>query len=133
MPHSIPFTLGALVAALAVYVWAVLKVGQARGKYGVAAPAVTGAPEFERAFRAQQNTVEQMVLFVPLLGLSSFVWCDLAAGIYGLVWCLGRVLYIETYSRGANRSAGFMLSAGVSLGVLIAVIVTFGLRHFGFA
>ena len=131
MSHSMPWTIGALVLALVVYVWAVLKVGQARGKYGVAAPAVTGAPEFERAFRAQQNTVEQMVLFVPLLGLAALVWGDIAAGVYGLVWCLGRVLYIETYSRGANRSAGFMLSAGVSLGVLIAVIVTFALRHLG--
>ena len=131
MSHSMPWTIGALVLALVVYAWAVLKVGQARGKYDVAAPAVTGAPEFERAFRAQQNTVEQMVLFVPLLGLAALVWGDIAAGAYGLVWCLGRVLYIETYSRGANRSAGFMLSAGVSLGVLIAVIVTFVLRHLG--
>jgi glutathione S-transferase len=133
MSHSMPWTIGALVLALVVYVWAMLKVGQARGKYKVDAPAVTGPPEFERAFRAQQNTVEQMVLFVPLLGLASFVWTDLAAGVYGLVWCLGRVLYIETYSRGANRSAGFMLSAGVSVGVLIGVIITFGLRHFGVA
>jgi len=130
MPHSIPFTLGALVAALAVYVWAVLRVGQARGKYGIQAPAVTGAPEFERAFRAQQNTVEQMVLFLPLLGLAALLWGDLWAGIYGAIWCVGRIIFIETYIRAAEkRSLGFMLSGGLSMGVLIAVIVTFGLRH----
>ena len=132
MAHSIPFTLGGLVLSLVVYVWAVLKVGQARGKYDVKAPAVTGAPEFERAFRAQQNTVEQMVLFVPLLGLACFLWGDLWAGLYGVVWSLGRLLFIETYARAAEkRSLGFMLSGGLSFAVLIAVIVTFGLRHLG--
>ncbi len=132
MAHGIPFTLGALVLALAVYVWAILKVGQARGRHNVVAPAVSGPPEFDRAFRAQQNTVEQMVLFVPLLGLASFVWSDIAAGIYGLVWSVGRLLYIETYIRAADkRSAGFLLSGGLSFGVLIAIIVTFALRHAG--
>lgn len=131
MIHTIPFTLGVLVLALLVYAWAIGRVGQARGKYGVEAPAVTGAPEFERAFRAQQNTVEQIVLFLPLLGLACFLWGDVWAGVYGLVWCGGRILYIETYSRGKPRSAGFLLSAGASFGVLIAVIVTVVLRSVG--
>ena len=43
----------------------------------------------------------------------------------------GRILYIETYSRGAKRSAGFMLSGGLSFMALIAIVVTFALRHFG--
>ena len=131
MSHGMPFTLGALVLALAVYVWAVLKVGQARGRYGITAPAVTGAPEFERVFRAQQNTVEQMILFLPLLGLAWFAWGDLWAGLYGLVWSLGRILFIETYARAAEkRSLGFMLSGGLSFVVLLAVLVTFVSWHF---
>ena len=127
-----PFTLGGLVLSLVVYVWIVMRVGHARGKYGVEAPAVSGAPEFERALRGQQNTVEQMVLFLPLLGLAGFLWGDIAAGLYGLAWSIGRVLYVEGYIRDpAKRSLGFLLSGGVSMIVLIAVIVTFGLRHFG--
>ena len=50
-----PLTLLGTLAALAVYVWASIPVGQARGKFGVKAPAVTGHPEFERAFRAHQR------------------------------------------------------------------------------
>ena len=130
--HHIPFTLGGLVLSLAVYVWIVIRVGQARGKYGVEAPAVAGPPEFERALRGQQNTVEQMVLFLPLLGLASFLWGDIAAGVYGLVWSIGRVLYVEGYIRApGKRSLGFLLSGGVSMGVLIAVVITFALRHLG--
>ncbi len=131
MTYHMPLTVGALLLALAVYVWALVRVSQARGKHQVVAPAVTGPPEFERAFRAQQNSVEQMILFVPLLGLAALVWGDIAAGVYGLVWCVGRVVYIETYSRGANRSAGFLMSGGLSFGVLIAIVVTFALHHLG--
>ena len=128
---SFPYAVGALVLALAVYVWSVFKVGQARSAHGVEVPAVTGPAGFERTFRAQQNTVEQMVLFVPLLGIAAYVWGDLWAGLFGLIWSAGRLLYIETYSRGANRSPGFLLSGGLSMLVLIAVIVTLVLRHIG--
>jgi glutathione S-transferase len=132
MPHYLPLTVAALVAALAVYAWAALRVGQARSKYGIKAPAVTGEPSFERTFRAQQNTVEQMVLFLPLLGLAAMLWGDIWAGIYGAIWCVGRVIFIETYIRAAEkRSLGFMLSGGLSMGVLIAIVVTFALRHLG--
>ena len=132
MTHDIPLTLAALVVALLVYTWAGLRVGQARGKYDVKAPAVIGHPAFERAFRAQQNTVEQMVLFIPLLGLASFLWGDLWAGIYGAIWCVGRVIFIETYIRAAEkRSLGFLLSGILSIAVLIAIVITFALRHFG--
>ena len=37
--------------ALLVYVLNVMKAGSARGKFGIKAPAVTGHPDFERAFR----------------------------------------------------------------------------------
>ena len=129
--HDFPFSVGALVASLAIYAWTIIMVGQARGKYGVAAPAVTGDPAFERAFRAQQNSVEQMVFFLPLLALAAHVWGDAVAGIYGAIWCLGRILYVVTYSRGANRSAGFLLSGGLSAAVLIGIVVSFALRHLG--
>ena len=131
--QSYPFSVGVLVASLVIYAWAIIMVGRARGKYKVDAPAVTGDPAFERAFRAQQNSVEQMVLFVPLLALAAHVWGDTVAGVYGLCWCIGRVIYIVTYSRGVNRSAGFMLSGGLSAAVLLGIIVTYALRHLGIA
>jgi MAPEG family len=43
------------------------KVGAARGKFGIKAPATTGHPEFEHAFRAHMNTVENTVMFIPAL------------------------------------------------------------------
>ena len=65
--------LSAAVTILAVLlsVYTMVLVGRMRSKHGVHAPAVTGAPEFERAFRVQMNTLEQFVLFLPLLWLAT--------------------------------------------------------------
>ncbi len=124
-----PLTTAALILALVVYVGAVMSVGRARGKYGVQAPATTGDPAFDRVFRAQQNTVEQIILFLPLLALTALRFGDLTAGIYGLVWSAGRILYIVTYARNAgSRAPGFLLSAGLSVGMLIALVGSLALR-----
>jgi uncharacterized MAPEG superfamily protein len=126
-----PYTVAALLLALLVYCWAGFKVGRARSRYGVQAPAVHGDETFERIFRAHQNSVEQLVLFLPLLALAAWLWGDTAAAIYGVVWSLGRVLFVEGYARAANkREVGFLLSGALSLLVLVALIVTLALRHF---
>ena len=67
MPHSFPALV--TVLALVLYVACFIMVGRARGRFGIKAPSVTGAPEFERAFRVQQNTIEQLVVFLPALWL----------------------------------------------------------------
>ena len=53
--------------ALVQYVYFTLRCGQTRGRLGIPAPATTGAPEFERRLRVQENTIEQLVIFVPAL------------------------------------------------------------------
>ena len=40
-------------------------VGRARGRAEIEAPATTGDPIFERYFRVHQNTMEQLVMFLP--------------------------------------------------------------------
>jgi len=105
-------------------------VGRMRGKHGVHAPAVTGAPEFERAFRVQMNTLEQLVLFLPLLWLATIypvVSGYLAPGL-GLIWLIGRVLYSSGYMADpAKRSLGFNIGAAAVLGLLVLSIV--GIVH----
>ena len=43
--------------------------GRARVRCNVPAPATTGHPVFERYFRVQQNTLEQLIVFVPSMWL----------------------------------------------------------------
>jgi glutathione S-transferase len=91
---------------------------------------VTGAPEFERAFRVQMNTLEQVVLFLPLLWLATVypvVSGYLAPGL-GLIWIIGRIFYASGYmAAAAKRSSGFLISGVALLGLLILSIV--GIVH----
>jgi uncharacterized MAPEG superfamily protein len=87
-------------------------VGRARGLYGIKAPATSGHPAFERAFRVQMNTLEATLMFLPALWLAAGYGAPLWAGIAGLVWVLGRVWYAAAYLRDpARREGGFVVSA----------------------
>ncbi|RDS85121.1 MAPEG family protein [Dyella monticola] len=85
-------------------------VGKARGKYRVEAPATTGHPAFERAYRVQMNTLESSVMFLPALWLAVHYGYALWAGVAGLVWVIGRVWYALAYLRDAGkRGPGYMV------------------------
>lgn len=124
----LPMTSLATVLALLVYFVLGMQVGKARGTYGVAAPAMTGHIEFDKRNRVHMNTLEQMVLFLPLMWLSTPVLGDCYAAIAGLVWSIGRVVYARGYyAEASKRGTGFMiglLATVVVLGATIYCIVT---------
>ena len=59
-------------AALLEYIFFTMRVGFTREKFGVEAPATSGHPEWERYFRVQQNTLEQLIVFLPALLLMEY-------------------------------------------------------------
>ena len=76
--------LPAIVTLLALleYNFFTFRVGTSRAKYEVAAPATSGNPEWERMFRVQQNTLEQLMVFLPALWIfSTFVDPTIGAAI----------------------------------------------------
>jgi glutathione S-transferase len=94
-------------------------VGRARGKYQIKAPAITGHPDFERAFRAHQNTLEQAIMFLPLLWLASIYCNEQYAAYLGYAWLLGRMWYVFGYiAEAGKRSMGFTIGAIAQLGLL---------------
>ena len=94
-------------------------VGRARGKYQVKAPATTGHPDFELAFRAQQNTLESTVMFLPCLWLAATYNDPRIAAWLGYAWLAARLWYLFAYARpGGNRSPGFTIGAIANLGLL---------------
>lgn len=105
-------------------------VGRARVKYKVPVPQTSGDPNFERVFRVQQNTLEQLILFLPSLWLFSlFVSPNWGAGIGG-IWVIGRILYAWGYYQEANkRTLGFGINAlsliVLLLGSLVGIIKMF--------
>ena len=133
--HFYPLVAIVTLLALLVYFYMGLQVGQGRAKYGVAAPATTGNPDFERLFRVQMNTLEWLPLFLVSLWLFAVSWnFDLVTAAIGLVWIVGRILYLTGYARAAEaRSLGFgiqALATGVllfgALGRIVWIVIKFG-------
>ena len=120
----------ALITVLAVLItfFFSARVGKFRGQ-GVPAPATTGTPEFERAFRVHYNTIEQLVLFIPLLWLATGVIGDVWAAAIGAVWIIGRLLYSSQYIAGTNRVTGMFMTI-IPTGILMLVSFWGILRQF---
>ncbi|MEA5550590.1 MAPEG family protein [Anabaena cylindrica UHCC 0172] len=123
-----PWTSLVTVLALIVYFVVTINVGRARFKYKISPPETTGNPDFERALRVQQNTLEQLILFLPALWLFSIYISPIWASALGTVWVIGRIAYAWGYYQAAEkRFIGFGLSSFSSvlliLGSLIGIIL----------
>ena len=111
------------IALLQVFVFS-FQVGKARETTGTPAPAMSGPPEFERAFRVHQNTVEQLIIFIPALWMfANYVRPDVAAGL-GLVFVVGRQIYRGSYiGDPSKRTLGFATGALSMMVLVIGSIV----------
>jgi glutathione S-transferase len=101
-------------------------VGQLRHRLGIHAPATTGDPLFERAYRAQMNTLEQLVLVLPLLWVATLFlhgWTWTPAALTA-VWIVGRIVYATAYMADPERRGlGYRIGAFALAGLLIASLV----------
>jgi glutathione S-transferase len=119
-----PWIVLVTIAALLLYFYMGLQVGAARQKYGVKAPAITGNPDFERVFRVQMNTLEWLPIFLPSLWICAAYWNSTYVAVIGLVWLVGRVMYMEGYKRAADqRSMGFTVQALAALALIIGSVI----------
>jgi uncharacterized membrane protein YecN with MAPEG domain len=100
-----------IAVALVEFLFFGFAVGKARETYSVKAPATTGNEMFERYFRVQMNTLEQLIVFIPgILLFALYVDTRIAAAL-GLVYLIGRAWYFKAYVRDpSKRSWGFALS-----------------------
>lgn len=110
------------VLALLQYIAFGFYVGKARAQYGIKAPATSGNDMFERYNRVHVNTLETMVVFLPALWLAGVYERPLWVAGIGLVYLVGRVVYLRAYvANPGSRSLGYALSAGP---VLILILIT---------
>jgi len=122
MPPLLPSLI--TVLALILYFVVSFNVGRMRVRHRIEAPATTGHPEFERAFRVQQNTLEQIVFFLPSLWLFTVTVSSDWAAALGCLWLVGRIIYAQSYYREPGaRGPGFLIGLTASLVMLVGALV----------
>ena len=115
---------GVILLSLIEYMVFGMLVARARGKYAVAAPAISGNPAFERCFRVQQNTLEQLVVFIPATWLFGLYVSPRWAAAIGAVFLIGRALYAMGYiTAPEKRELGFGLSMLAQVVLVIGALV----------
>ena len=124
-------TLMIALALLEYFVFGFL-VGRARGTYNVPAPATSGNPVFERYFRAHQNTLEQLVIFVPCMVIFAHVWSEQIAAGLGAVFIVGRALYMRGYvAEAGKRGPGFLIGALAQIVLLLGSVIGAAMKALG--
>lgn len=118
------------VLALAQYMFFGVQVGAARQKSGVKAPATTGETQFECVNRVHQNTLEQLIVFIPALWIYAHYVDPLWGAGMGVVYLIGRFIYRAAYLKDpSTRTLGFSLSylpgAVMSLWVLVVAVIAY--------
>ena len=110
-----------VLLALLQYVWFTARVGLARGKYNVNAPACDGDESWNRLFRVQQNTMEQLIVFIPATYAFAFYLSELWVLIPGLAFLVGRFLYSLEYVKDPKTR-----TPGMAITLLANVVLVLG-------
>jgi len=113
------------ILAVIMYLALAFNVGRARGKYKVQVPAVSGHEHFERYYRVQMNTLEQLVAFLPALWVYALIWHShyTILGL-GFVWIATRIGYaVSYYHLPAKRGKWFVISLFVTAFLLLGSLV----------
>ena len=114
--------------ALLEYMFFSFRAGAGRATYGVEAPATAGSADWERLHRVHQNTLEQLIVFLPALWIFSHYWSPTVGAAIGAVFVIARPVYAAAYvrnppSRTAGFVAGFLANVVLVVGALIGAIM----------
>jgi uncharacterized membrane protein YecN with MAPEG domain len=112
---------------LLFYALVTMNCGRNRAKHHIAAPAITGNEEFERAYRVQMNTLEHMAFFLPSMWLYAWAVSANWAALIGLVWIGGRILYaLAYYGDPAKRPPGMLITFAAQVVLFIGACIGVG-------
>jgi len=120
-----------VLAALVEYIAFILIVGATRNKYGVGAPATSGNDQWERLYRIQVNTAEQLVLFIPAIYGFAYYVSEMWAASIGIVFLIGRIVYFFGYKNsGEKRLPGAIMSSWTSYIFVIGALIGLAMKQF---
>ncbi|MCZ6830414.1 MAG: MAPEG family protein [Gammaproteobacteria bacterium] len=111
------------------YFFLAVMVAKSRSATGISAPSTIGDEKFERVFRVQQNTMEQLIIFFPALWIFGYyVQAEIGAAL-GVVFLIGRIVYARGYVQDSSkRGPGFVIGSlallALMLGGLAGVVIS---------
>lgn len=109
--YAYPYSALATLVIVLLVVMFTATVGKMREKHGIEAPSTSGHSEYECANRVHLNTIEQLVVFLPVMWIFAATVSDLYAGAAGALWIFGRILYSRGYMEDpSKRGTGMMVS-----------------------
>ena len=118
-----------ILLALLQYTYFSISAGIKRDTYEVEAPMISGNEIWQRHFRVQQNTLEQLIIFIPgMLAFSVYVsatWVVLP----GVVFLVSRQLYAYLYVKEPkSRAPGFVPSFLSSMVLVFGSLIGIGIK-----
>ena len=118
-----------ILLSLLQYTYFSFLVGASRGKHEVQAPKVAGNDIWERSFRVQQNTLEQLIVFIPgMLAFSLYV-SNIWVLIPGITFLVGRQVYAYLYVKEPkSRAPGFLLTFFANMVLVFGSLIGIGLQ-----
>lgn len=120
-----------ILLALLEYQFFSFKVGMARGKYDIKAPAISGHEIFDRYYRVHMNTLEQLIVFIPAILVFAYFGNPLYAAGLGVFFLIGRMMYFVSYvADPAKRGAGFIIGWIPTVLLVLAGLVSVAIQIF---
>ena len=123
------YTIILILIALLQYIFFTMRVGFNRGKYSVSAPKTSGNDDWECMHRVHQNTLEQLVIFIPAMIIFATYVSELWVLLPGVLFIVGRQVYSHLYIKNPeSRGPGVILSLfsniALVIGGLIGIVIS---------
>jgi len=126
------YSIALILIALLQFIFFTGRAGFSREKYDIKAPKTVGNERWERIYRIQQNTMEQLLIFIPGTVIFSLYVSATWVLLPGILFIVGRHIYSRLYLESPeNRGPGMVLSFFSNIFLVIAGLVGISMKLIG--
>jgi uncharacterized membrane protein YecN with MAPEG domain len=120
------FTITILISLLALLQTFGLDVYISLNKFkrGVQDPEIVNDETFKKVYKIYNNTVSDLILFLPLLWMFSSLESDNMAGLLGIIWLFGRFHYdFAFFKNPSSRTISMATTSFVVMTMFVWIFI----------